>query len=379
MAVRMREPAMVSPSRKRRRTSGRRRLKRFRKSGRYGKYSNYRRYAGPTMKPLSVLRHLKVYNDPFSFATKAPKIPDGKTVSSIGLANRATYQFTVTQEVTNIVLFPGLECAGFIHESQPGQPQNIDAFSVMHLNDKNVFTNTDNPLVLTQNTQSSIHRWRNVSLGMHISLVNNAEENDGWWEACRFGIPSAANEYITSRLNGNSSFLMLPATAIDLTADEMNRLPSYVNGDLRDIKYTTFNCLPEGNEHDFVSMRNNYEFTTGAGNQLVERQNSSIAKLGQKAPLPFDTPRAFDKDSALNHQFIHDVVDQGWDAILIRVHGRTTTDARNSVLRITVAQNQEIIYDERSLNSRFHTKSPNYSKFTTKSGKTTAAAKTAKQ
>lgn len=342
-----------------------------RPSRRYG-----RNYPSPHYK------HLKIYNDPFFPANNAPKIPDGKTVQSIGYANRATYQVNVTQPVTNILLFPGIDSCAYVLETDTAGTQNL---KIMHLSDKNSFVSNATAASdqsFEQPQESAIHRWRNVSLGMHISLTNNAEENDGWWEACRFGTTSDARDYIIATQPDKVN--IVPFLAANMTSSEMAKLPSYVNGDLRDIKFGQFSCRPEGNEHDFVKLRNEYSVNASGPNDNLETPAPAGLIVQQKedaqgADVALTKVNRFREDNAKNHQIIEQMVDLGWDCVLVRIHGRvlpTGNVGRNSSLRVTIAQNQEIIYDERSINSRFHTKATPAPNFKTKQGPVSAVEKT---
>lgn len=359
--------------------SKRRRVSSRRRRGRYaGRYSGYRRMSGPSRRPEAIWRHLKVYNNAFSNAHEAPKIPDGKSVTSLGLSNAAVYEYTVTQPITNIVLFPGLETAAYVHSIRN---DGTNEYFVMHLNDKDVFdvqnpANINNFDVL-QNPDRSIHKWRRVSQGIHISLQNNAEENDGWWEACRVSMPSSARRWTLAKTaaTADNPLLLFPYQIKDILPAEMNRLPSYSTGDLRDIKYTQFNLRPEGNEHDFINLRNFYKMEPTTTDIA-----SSVSRLGVSNTngLNYDIVANPTNDDALQHDMIEHFNDFGWDAIVIRVHGRvvqTGNVGRNSALKITIRQNDELIYDERSISSRFQTKSPAQKNFTVAKGGTSAASK----
>lgn len=313
-----------------------------------------RRSAKPkSKKPSQVAKHLKSYNDPFYPHNAAPKIPDGKTTQSIGLSNRKTLEFTIAAPITNIMLFPGIQGMCVIHWNDGVN----DNFRLVNLDDNKNFswTSADE---LAQIDSNAIHKWRCVSQGIHISLTNNAEENDGWWEACRVGTPTGAGEYYRGRTTGNPLQLNVfpPFVGRDLGSEDMARNPSYVTGDLRDIKYTTFNLKPDGDEHEFRELRKFYNLPAGgapaSGNFLVELNGAAVA---------FQDIFDMTNDDALNHDFVRNMIDVNWDTIIIRVHGRivpTGQIGRNSSLRLAFAQNQEIIYDERASNARFHTNSP---------------------
>jgi hypothetical protein len=320
---------------------------------------------------------MAVYKNPFSEATQAPKIPDGKTIVSIGLSKTATIPYTIKSAQTNILLFGGLETCAVIWE--PNETVGADNFRyrVVILNDFKIFDNTTGAtggvINMEQNAASAIHRWRLVSGGMKVSLTNNAEENDGWWEAVRCGISPDATNWLLSRKTDNSGPpLCFPFDDLSLEPEEMSALPSYVTGDLRDIKYTKFPLRPDGNEHDFIKLRNDFLMDASTFTPAYEEQagppptftGSQVYRYNGSDDLYQVTLKGA-QDELKAHDFVNQMADHGYDSILLRIHGRyseplATAGAippRNSQLRLTFKMNQELIFDERSINARFHTKS----------------------
>lgn len=318
------------------------------------KYGSYIRRYGATRNPDSVWAHLNVYNNPFSDATQIPKIPDGKCVSSTGLSNSASYEHTVNATTTTIVLFPGLESNAYVHWNDGTN----DNYKVMTLTHKQALSmvGTDN-IEVTQQDSTQIHRWRRVSNGIRISLTNNAENNDGWFEACRIGTTSDANDWLVARAGTieTTAYAMFPSTPKDITSEEMQRLPSYVMGDLRDIKHVIFPLRPEGNEHDLVNLRDYY---SSPGMVTEANAQAFNAGLSQAAQSNYTELQRFNSDGLNNHDLVKSTSDFGWDTVVIRIYGRAEADNNPSKLVLTVAQNDELVYHERSIMSQFMTKSP---------------------
>ena len=331
------------------------------------RYGSYIQRSGPTRNPDSIWAHLKVYNDPFSGATQIPKIPDGKCVSSTGLSNNASYEHTIDATTTTIVLFPGLESNAYIYSSTTATPNN---YKVMTLSNKQVMQmeGSGGEVLASQNDATQLHRWRRVSNGIHIGLTNNAENNDGWFEACRIGTTTDAAEWLLARVGtaATGEYALFPETAKDITSEEMQRLPSYVVGDLRDIKHVIFPLRPEGNEHDLTSIRDFYRTTA-----MVDASQGAVATkagLSQTAATAYTELQRFPSDDISNNDFVKSNVDFGWDTVIIRIYGRADATNNPSKLRITIAQNDELVYHERSIMSKFMTKSPMMQGFTVNNG-----------
>jgi len=253
-----------------------------------------------------------VYHNPFSTATTNPKLPDGKVYASTGIRLQSVAEFANdSTENMDILLFPGLNngCAITSVGSGGATTQSLP------YRDHGMFNSGALP---QGQLGASIHKWRIVSQALKITLVNNSDENDGWFEAIRVqgsadsgfgpqtqedGIPPGV--YVSSAVSG-----VLPAVA----ANNMVEHPTYVTGKLRDIHRYMFHLMPQGNDHEFNIM-----------------------------------PRTVETDE----EFVQSCLDnESYDSVFIRVHGRA--GASPTRLMLHVISNQEVVYDEGSFMTRYH-------------------------
>lgn len=182
------------------------------------------------------------------------------------------------------------------------------------------------PGPFTQNAETAIDKWRLVSQALKITLINNSDENDGWWEASRVQLSNSTPLVIDSVATGNiigttTSATTLPGVDVER---QMVENPTYVTGKLRDIHRHIFQLMPQGADHDF--------------NELGEQQDGSQASA-------------------------RDLWDKNFDAIYIRIHGRTGTESPTRIMTHVVS-NQEVVYDEAATLCRYHSEtsmSPGFS------------------
>lgn len=190
--------------------------------------------------------------------------------------------------------------------------------------------------------------WRCVAAGLRMSLTNNQEEDDGWWEAIRFK-PNWKNRLGT--------FLTKTGPGADLTLAGCNPNPptnilvaghmayedspayfqhwwldakqqfaghsSYCSGKLRDLHHFTFRLKRTGKDHPFM------EFGRPNPNQ-DEGDYPLINPVGSEDQTPWFDPN--------------------WDVVTIRIYPRQATgEAVSSRLLYDVRMNAQYQYDESSL------------------------------
>jgi len=266
---------------------------------------------------------LAVYRNAFSTATTNPKIPDGKAYHSAGIRLQAVKEFVNdSAETMDFLLFPGL---------------NNGVVSTSTTNDNGLMPYPNHAgfaLVGGEYEQADgyVNMWRVVSQAIKFTLINNSDENDGWWEACRVQLgPGAAFDWQAFGGTTESPLGVIGngATAGNLPGVDVTRQlvenPTYVTGKLRDIHRHVFQLHPQGSDHDFIKLRR--RLPTTPGEELNEK-----------------------------------LLDDNFDGIYIRIHGRTGVESPTRVMAHVVS-NQEIVYDEDSSLSRYHsecTHSPSY-------------------
>lgn len=274
------------------------------------KYGRRRRYTG-AMRTVggrsAYTGQLAVYRNAFSTATTNPKIPDGKAFHSSGVRLQAVKEFVNDSTVPmDFLLFPGLN-NGIIMAGA-----NTANGRYMPYNSHGVFTGAGPQF--TQEPTTAIDKWRVVSQALKITLLNNSDENDGWWEAARVQLSRTADIKLDPTALGNLVGTGAAATelpGVDV-ARQMVENPTYVTGKLRDIHRHMFQLAPQGADHDF------------------EELGGVIDNTNTQGPL-----------------------DNNFDAIHIRIHGRTGTESPTRLM-LHVVSNQEIVYDEAATLTRYH-------------------------
>jgi len=177
---------------------------------------------------------LSVMANPFSQATDCPKIPDGKYSESFGERVNAITQIAFNgsddpiekvdyTKGVNFLLTPTIRSPFVIYKGSP-----LVAYSIAKDNVLDVYAAPAstwswlNPLI----TNKDIKSMRVVSCGYRIQLMNNADDNEGYFTSGRRSIQSGAPNFTS------------PET-----------LQGFVCGKLRDIHKYQFNCLPLGREY----------------------------------------------------------------------------------------------------------------------------------
>lgn len=257
---------------------------------------------------------LAVYHNPFSTATTNPKIPDGKVYASTGIRLQAVGEM-VNDATDNmdILLFPGLQ-NGLITASSLSTNSNC---TVYPYKDHGRF---DGTIPLNQ-TGQAMTKWRLVSQALKITLINNSDENDGWFECIRCQGHSQSGFDLVGVSGGNGGDEVIgSANPIQIPAISSTNLvehPTYVTGKLRDIHRYLFHLMPQGNDHEFTNIERDYD------------SNAEAVKASLQS--------------------------EAYDMVFIRVHGRT--GASPTRLMLHVVSNQEVVWDESSSNTRFHSES----------------------
>jgi len=325
------------------------------------------------------MRSWSVVNNPFASGAN-PKIPDGATNLSVGSKYQAIRQINCPlNDELIIVVYPGLagcvSYAGFASND----PGNVNEHNLMpNHRDHAVYkattvgvrdTNSLQSAVLRQK-ENAIAKWRMVSAGLKLSLINNADENDGWWEAARvqttntpndWGFYSATTPYnpdvagdleVYDAATGLGTYYVGPVvdktgegnpteSVFGIECTQLIEHPSYKTGKLRDIHKYSFNLQPNGKEHGFIKMRDEFPITVNAPDTVTKYSGT----LAENASV------------GNNQDFVDKNVDTNYDVVIIRIHGRTS-GAKTALLLHSVC-NLEMVYENGTNLSRFHTPGQN--------------------
>ena len=340
-----------------------------RKGGKYSKkrYSTQRKpmYHKQNVRKSKGSDQLSVYVNPWSTATTNPKVPDGKCRLSTGLRLQNVHEYLNDNNgPMEFIIFPGCAC-GLSANSRtvdnsmpPGSISAVGSEGDLLYENHGTFTPSKNGNfeVFVQERSAAIAKWRLVSQAVRFTLINNADENDGWFEAIRFTVTSDYGKLIAKRTAATGGVGYVAPTdgqanpgngpGHDSIFDNIGNLvehPSYISGKLRDIHRYQFQLRPIDTDHDFRDVHRQY----------VIHEN---AILGDDDPDPLSTAGYTQDDFSHEAREMKDgLVDQSYDLIFIRCHGRAAATGVNPTrIMAHVVSNQEIMYEQGSAFSRYH-------------------------
>lgn len=258
----------------------------------------------------------KSRKNPFDKTALNAKIPDGKATVSNAVRVQTIAEFTcATNAKLYGVFFAGLRTPLLMKGVETGSPvaANFD-------NSPRFDSSTD---PFTWKTDQ-LEKWRTVSSALRFQMVNNADENDGWFEAIRINpqvkadffrlcaLSNAAGKEGNIELKTPGALPWIPAQDTDVWANH----PTYVTGKIRDFHQYMWKLNSVNSDHDFSPVSS----TSGLEN------------------------------------FAACAVDTSYDIICFRVHPRTT--APNTKLVAHVVSNQEMIFNTKTLSASFATACP---------------------
>lgn len=332
----------------------------------------------------TVRRHLQGYLDPFS-VTGGAKIPDGAVMQSLPLTHRVVKEInlppvdqtpagaTVLEDGTmgspgalaagdgtgHIVLIPGLQCGLYWTQDPLGNANETDnyfTFSTDSWVDITVPVPLDDAVWPgTVSSGGGVSRWRVVSQGLKLTLLNTQEENDGWFECVRTTYkPRMSDWKIVSPIGnhglntsflttGESGFLAPDDKLIDyLESKNLAEHLSYKAGSLKDIHRHQFNLMPFSKNNEFVELQENYLITADEG--LIPVPTQPVTGVSRQT---FELLDGANSSKKIYESFM----DTNHDIVLIKIHPGT----RGSKLLAELAVNHEVVYDVDSVLSKHMT------------------------
>jgi len=333
---------------------------------------------------------LNVIADPFSLATTAAIVPDGKCIMSVGQrlqSIKEVQQTAVADAPLTCLLFPGLgNGISWFNTAKTTTTATVTVHQPYTSHGSWKFfagpdpgVNTD-PYTYVQAQQNSgngdISQWRIVSQGLRLSLTNNSDQNDGWWEAIRITPNNDGTFWAFAQDNTEppdedprfdpDSYIPDSARVV-AQGSSFNAVlksnfadnPSYMSGKLRDIHKHQFFLKMVNTDHDLRQLKTTYNLINGT----VARQPDGIdGHDGYVDNLPaWNCPgAAVVADGANVGELVAGNVDFSYDMIVIRIHGRpsnvSSSESINTPTRILshVVSNQEVVYQENTFLERFH-------------------------
>ena len=331
-------------------------------------------------------KDLAVFHNPFSKATQQARIPDGKATASLGTRVQNVVSVTPLEnptqffgpgETLHVMLFPGLGAGTIIGATDsPNHPSRefyVQGFSDHGMLQQNLNgaagswpdSNTSgdgNDIQLKQ--VNAFAKWRLVSQGLSIKLVNNHETNDGWFECVRINQMKDPSDYQVTTINdstNNSLATVAPSKEfINNLIQDTNLVqePSYQTGLLKDIHKHIFQNHPLTNECKFKELEEEYRLRLNVDSDQLDA-GTDVAADGL---APSGTPtRWYDlaDGSARASKLIAGMIDQEHDIVYIRIHGRGRgqggdgSDGIATQLLMHLCTNHEIMYDSSRDLSKF--------------------------
>lgn len=240
--------------------------------------------------PSTQQSYLRAMVNPFH-TSKGAKIPDGAVPESHALTHRICKEISakvttpgedeqppvVSYPTIHIIMLPGLHTGMIV--GAPGEDDGIEWF---RWNSDSYITGSatgnaatdlspDNKLKL----DGDVNKWRIVSQGLRLSLLNTYEQNDGWWESVRMNYKPTLSEWevyapsaaITaagpSTIVGTTAYFRPNETFFQNFIDRnLAEHKSYNSGSLKDIHTRQWNIAPYSNNNDFIDVRSNYQIPT---------------------------------------------------------------------------------------------------------------------
>lgn len=249
---------------------------------------------------MSLQAYTKSLLDPFDKGMSQPKLLDGKVSRSSGIRLRATGEITCNGAgSTYIALVPGAS--------------NVLCWRVN--SDPLVSEVTPTPFQGHLDSipdRENVKGVRTVGAALRLSLVNSADQNEGYWEAAR--IPTSALDFKFTQTAAGPPIVTNTAVSMTMGNLDLSNYQTYLTGKLRDIHRYQFKLNAIDNDINFSRM-------------LTE-------------PPEVD-------------QFIS----EQWDTVIIKIHGRVEIGAPSMIMYDCISC-QEVIYKENTALARLMSTSP---------------------
>lgn len=249
---------------------------------------------------MSLQTYTKSLLDPFDKAMSQPKLLDGKVSRSSGIRLRATGEITCNGSgATYIALIPGMSnVLCWRVDNDPMVPEVTPTPFGGHLD--------------SVPDRENVKSTRIVGTALRLSLVNSADQNEGYWEAAR--IPTNALDFSFTITDAGPPAVTNTAVYLPLGSLDLSNYATYLTGKLRDI--------------------HRYQFKLNAIDNDV-----SFSRILTEPPG------------------IDQFVSEQWDTIIIKIHGRVEIGAPSMIMYDCISC-QEVIYTENTALARLMTTSP---------------------
>lgn len=350
------------------------------------------------------------------FAGTEPVIPDGSVSASLPTMHKNVQTVEIPAgEIAHIIMYPGLN-AGIIYASQSGLGAIVanevgaidDETGHVVYNQQLAYPNprinwagdeeTNGVAFVDGNISSGgdLVKWRLVSQGLRLALLNTDEQNDGWWESCRMTRQRDQNEFgirlptgsgnITKSGTGNVDTLLVGGEGLYVapthhifspfsSSSSLAEFGGYSAAPLKMIGGAMWQLKPYQASHEFSEIHANWRLDAGAGASM-----SSPSKHGATITTGMFTAGALTQPAQLTLQagtsegrdLVDSFVDLNHDLVYIRIHGGTSV----TKLLLTHVANHECVYKTDSVLHKFmrpHRKDQTFDKHKDKKNPTPTA------
>jgi hypothetical protein len=250
---------------------------------------------------MSLQTYTKSLLDPFDKTISQPKLLDGKVARSSGIRLRATGEITCNGTgATYIALIPGQSnVICWRVDDDPLIPEVTPTPFQGHLD--------------TQSDRDNVKSVRTVGAALRLTLVNSADQNEGYWEAAR--VPTCALDFSFTETDPGPPAVFNTAVSLTLGNLDLSNYQTYITGKLRDIGRYQFKLNALDNDINFI-----------------------------RCPDPANPT-------------IDNFVTEQWDTVIIKIHGRVEVGAPSMIMYDCISC-QEVIYKENTALARLMTTSP---------------------
>nr|BAP99813.1 hypothetical protein [Chaetoceros tenuissimus DNA virus type-II] len=297
-------------------------------------------------------KHFSVIGNPFSKATQQPQIPDGRMLESLPrrcqLVTEIRNNVTVGSNPTYILVAPSLGLA-FQAYQDTNVPGGLDS-SVYGLQNRGCTVRANLSATSIEN-YNDIAKWRIVSQGINLKLNNVEDENDGWYEACRFQHDWTPDELCLRSTENDTSTISQDE---DLVMGVISS--SFLNGALN----TIGNNMVEQRGYESGLLKNIHKRMFQLHNNTSAIRPKTLQgqfNYGSEITFSGTESEARFTDVPSNRQLVDSLWHNDYDCILIKLYPRENTGAAGqtgSALIVNAIQNLELQYSPTSDLSTYH-------------------------
>lgn len=241
--------------------------------------------------------YVESFVDPFDARIAQPKLLDGRQRRSAGLRLRSSGELTCSVTgTTYIALIPGFANA-VCWADQQDTVQAADVAMVPNSWNGHISSDTD---------LANIKFIRSLGAGLKLNLINSADNSEGYWEAIRVPVQKSDLEVASS----HRCVLNMILRAVE---EDFSQYEPYQSGKLRDIHRFLFKLNSNNTEHEWIQL-------------------PPVADINTTEHL----------------------VDNTWDAIIIKLKGRKEATIP-SIVKYDAVSLQEVVYKENTSLARLQT------------------------